>query len=842
MPQHYLPATFLASFSLDLETPRRRNRRLYVGDKREDRVFRTRAENVAAINDFYTLVTAELESDVGPGMVDSVWTQYERDLSEAITLLINGGVDARTWIRVLVPFVACMLVRGPDFNTRFEGRMDNLGLNAESGLLSRNNTNFGRVFELQRLLGPVAVAKWRVIRTTGAGQLITNDLGYAPFDDPQAREFGIAIPLDPAHILAVIPRDEGQVAVVRSGKWIPDIEYAETLPTNHDGLSRALWATAQRFVFGPDEETVKRWLRESSAAYVPAEPEQLGFLSRSAARAHEFTWHRLAAALERDPSDTAPWDFPLDWEKLSEGWAPPVFFPANLVEFPPALRREGDSIIAEFYDPEGYYVLSVVRQFEEIGDYRSVVEEATRGLDLAHDNALRIEFLVTRAGALDELERYDEALSDYNEFLEIEPRSAIALTNRAATFLKIEEFAEAERDLEQALSLDPDQEVARLNLGNLHNMRGDFVSAVRELTRALRSSSKDTERGTAHLSRGNAHLELENHREAIEDFSIAAKLITDPEQKAYCEFQRAVALSSNGDHTSASQAIEASLELNDESFEAHVFKGKLGLEQGKPDDAIAEFTRSLELGATDGATSQVLNLRAEAYANEGRFDLALRDRDRVIELDPGSSAAYYNRGNTLLLSGKADAAVEAFSRAVELDKRNAGALNNRGIAHALQGAFGLAMEDHKEAVLIFDGSEASGSPLRNLALCYSVMGDVRSAIKAVGRAKELDAESPYNDQVDGLVRLYEGKFADSLTLMSRVASKNDDVSELKLYVSLPLAFLGELDEAQSVLEECLGNLEMPITKMRYLVHLRALREAYPEEEGFATFSRGIDPT
>jgi hypothetical protein len=25
----------------------------------------------------------------------------------------------------------------------------------------------------------------------------------------------------------------------------------------------------------------------------------------------------------------------------------------------------------------------------------------------------------------------------------------------------------------------------------------------------------------------------------------------------------------------------------------------------------------------------------------------------------------------------------------------------------------------------------------------------------------LDAESPYNDQVDGLVRLYEGKFADS---------------------------------------------------------------------------------
>jgi hypothetical protein len=152
------------------------------------------------------------------------------------------------------------------------------------------------------------------------------------------------------------------------------------------------------------------------------------------------------------------------------------------------------------------------------------------------------------------------------------------------------------------------------------------------------------------------------------------------------------------------------------------------------------------------------------------------------------------------------------------------------------------MEGHKEAILIFDGSEASGSPLRNLALCYAVMGDVRSAVESVGRARELDAESSFNDQADGLVRLYQGKFTDSLALLSRAASKHDDVSELKLYVSLPLAFLGELDEARSVVEKCLGNLKAPITKMLYLVHLRALRGAFPEEEDFAAFSRGIDPT
>jgi len=612
------------------------------------------------------------------------------------------------------------------------------------------------------------------------------------------------------------------------------------MPDNHEELNRALSSTAQRFIFGPDEETIKRWLKGAPASLVSAEPEQLGFLSSRLARAHEFTWHRLATALERDPSDSGPWDFPLDWERLAQGWAPPVIFPTNLAEFPPALHREGDSISVEFYDPEVYYALSLVRNFEEMGVYDRLLEEATRGLSLAQDNVQKVGFLVARAGALDELGRYDEALRDLDEALGLDPQSVIAMTNRAVTLMKLEEFEAAAQDLDKALSLDPDQGVARLNLGNLHNLRDEPAIAVRELTRALRSLPKGPEQGAAHLSRGNAHLMLENYQEAIEDFSVAAKLYTDPEPKAYCEFRRAVALSGSGDHDAAFQAIEASLELNDEAFEAHVFKGQLSLEQGKPDDAVAELTRALELEAADEMTSQALNLRAEAYARQGRPDLALRDYDRAVELDPSNSAIHYNRGNTLLFTGKVDVAIEAFNHALGLDSRNAGAFNNRGFARALQGAFGLAIEDHKEAISIFGESEASGSAFRNLALCYALRGDLHSATASARRGRELDAGSPYNDQVEGLVRLYEGRFTDSLALLSQVTSDQDDIPEAKLYVSLPLAFLGELDEARSLAGECLSNLKSPVSKTQFTNHLRALRDAFPKEEEFAAFSRAID--
>lgn len=834
---HYLPATYLASFSLDSTTYPRRNRHLSVGDKHEGRIFRTSAANIAAINNLYTLVATR----DNPDMIERIWTEYETNLHEAIELLIAGQIDAKTWVRVLVPFVACMLVRGPDFNKRFERRISALGIDPEGGHVSEDNTNSARLFELQRLLGPIAVAKWVVIRVRGQELLITNDLGYAPFMNPGTGEAGIAVPLNLSHALAVIPRTQGRIAVVQSGKWVPDIEYVENPPDDHEGLNQALSPMAQRFIFGPDNETVRKWLQGSRASSFSPEPEQLGFITDPLARAHEFTWHRLAAAVERDPSDDARWDFPLEWERLAQGWTPVVYFPVNLVEFPPALHREEDSIYAEFYDPDVYYALSRVQEFEQLGEYSLLLEEATRGLGLAQDDTQKARFFVLRGAALDELERYDEALRNYDEALRLEPDSVIAMTNRAVTLLKVCQFEAATQDLERALLLDPDFGVARLNRGTIHYLCDDPSSAVRDITRALESLPTGPAQGVAYLSRGNAHLILGNHQKAIEDFSAAVKCYPDPKPKAFCEFRRAIAISDSGDDDAAFEAIDAALELNSKFPEALMFKGQLSLKHSNTEDAIAELTKAIELSGQETITSQALDLRARAYTDQGLLNLALEDNDRAVEFDDSSSVIHHNRGITLLFIGEFEAAIDAFNRALELDQRNAGALNNRGIAHALRGDFALAIEDHKEAASLFGGSSEAGSPLRDLALCYSVTGDIGSAADSLRMAREVDADSPFNDQVEGLIYLYQGRFTDSLELLSRVEGSHDDIPDLKLYLSLPLAFLGDISEARSLVKECFGNLKFPIAKMQFITHLRVLRNEFPNEKGFVAFSRTIDP-
>ncbi len=116
--QHFIPATFLAGFSSD-GNPTRRDRYLHVLRRGQSESFSAKAANVGCISDFYALQATG--HDLNPGQVDDVWAGYEGRLAQAIEWLVSGEpIDARLWLRVLVPFVAGLFVRGPDFNQRFK--------------------------------------------------------------------------------------------------------------------------------------------------------------------------------------------------------------------------------------------------------------------------------------------------------------------------------------------------------------------------------------------------------------------------------------------------------------------------------------------------------------------------------------------------------------------------------------------------------------------------------------------------------------------------------------------------------------------------------------------------
>src|SRR5205807_1312050 len=102
-----------------------RERTVWVRRRGVSRTFRERAQNLGYGRDLYTLTGGVGGRDLDPGMVDRAWGAYEANLPVAIPALADHAahpVAARLWIGGLVPFVAGLFVRGPEFNWRFEVR------------------------------------------------------------------------------------------------------------------------------------------------------------------------------------------------------------------------------------------------------------------------------------------------------------------------------------------------------------------------------------------------------------------------------------------------------------------------------------------------------------------------------------------------------------------------------------------------------------------------------------------------------------------------------------------------------------------------------------------------
>lgn len=387
---HYLPASFLARFSADSKTEPARDRFLIVGDKKTKRWFKARTSKVGCIRNLYTLV----DNSTDPDRIDRTWAEYERKLPASIENLIQGNIDAETWARVLVPFVACMLVRGPDFTERFDLRFPSIRPERLSKILSNDNANGARLMELQRLLGFVATAKWFVLSTPGKEKLITNDLGYSPFVNPISGDIGMAIPLDHNIILAIIPSIEDHpILREEANKWVPTINYSDLLglsQADHYDVNNALAQTATRFIFGSDEKIIQEYLHGTAPSKVAPEPTDFGFPGGKFARAHEFTWHRLIGAINKPPSDKMGWDFPLDWETIKSGWHSLTFLPTNLIEFPPALKKVKNTIQTRFYDPEIYFTIIKIRELEAAREYSAAIKEATNALTHKLSSNLKI--------------------------------------------------------------------------------------------------------------------------------------------------------------------------------------------------------------------------------------------------------------------------------------------------------------------------------------------------------------------------------------------------------------------------------------------------------------------
>lgn len=104
------------------------------------------------------------------------------------------------------------------------------------------------------------------------------------------------------------------------------------------------------------------------------------------------------------------------------------------------------------------------------------------------------------------------------------------------------------------------------------------------------------------------------------------------------------------------KAIELDARLTD----AYIFRGHLYTAMGQDDRAVGDYTKALELEQNPGVYAN----RADIYRHQRRYQQAIADHNKVVELLPDCGLCYFARGRTHEEYGDKQQAIADYRKAL----------------------------------------------------------------------------------------------------------------------------------------------------------------------------------
>jgi tetratricopeptide (TPR) repeat protein len=248
----------------------------------------------------------------------------------------------------------------------------------------------------------------------------------------------------------------------------------------------------------------------------------------------------------------------------------------------------------------------------------------TTGNCVAHNNF---------GDALEKKGRGGEAISQFQNALEIRPNYAEAHYNLAVALLHRGRVDEAIAHFQEALKIRPDDAEAHNSLGSALLQKGRADEAITHYQKALQINPDYV---PAHYNLGNILLKKGSVDEAIADYQHA-------------------------------------LQINPDYAPAHYNLGNILLKKGRVDEAIAHYQHALQNNPDNAETH--INL-GEALLQKGRVDEAIAHLQRALLINPDYAEAHVNLGNALLQKGRVDEAIAHFQQAMQIEPADPWVKNN----------------------------------------------------------------------------------------------------------------------------------------------------------------------
>jgi len=178
----------------------------------------------------------------------------------------------------------------------------------------------------------------------------------------------------------------------------------------------------------------------------------------------------------------------------------------------------------------------------------------------------------------------------------------------------------------------------------------------------------------------------------------------------------------------------------------------------------------------------------------GRFDEAVTEWNKALELAPTDSWAHNNLGVTLNQAGKVDEAIVHYRRALELSPQFVDAYNNLGDALVRQGNVSEAISQLEKAIKLDPGHAVARS---NLGAALARMGRNDEAIVQLTKAVNDKPDAAEARRNLGHALAEKGRFQEASLHLEEAVKLSDNKDAFALYLlSRVYADLGRSSEAE----------------------------------------------
>ena len=137
-------------------------------------------------------------------------------------------------------------------------------------------------------------------------------------------------------------------------------------------------------------------------------------------------------------------------------------------------------------------------------------------------------------------------------------------------------------------------------------------------------------------------------------------------------------------------------EKEKEKLNYYYNRGDTFFDLGKFEEAIQNYDKAIELDSN--VNSIYYYNRGNAYFSLGKFENAIQDYNKAIDLNPNDDLSYNNRGNAYFSLGKFEDAIQDYNKAIDLNPNDDLSYNNRGNAYFSLGKFEDAIQDYNKAI------------------------------------------------------------------------------------------------------------------------------------------------